>query len=175
MDQLQSVFKTDDPGVLTLAKMALDAEGIEYIVKNFGKTDTMDWTRSQQPTSRPIVVEVMVAPDVAARARDLLADLNNPAAISESPVSPAEQLGAAEPPAIWLEDAVAGTTLGTITESQLQEITSRLEEDSEHAYAITVEAVDMLQEAGVDPALIKLLRNAVGADGSDLVIRWVVR
>jgi hypothetical protein len=65
--------------------------------------------------------------------------------------------------------------VGAITESQLQELTSRLEEEGPHEYFITGETVDMLQTAGADAALIDLLRQAVGADGSGRAIRWVVR
>src|SRR6186713_2697798 len=75
---LVSVFKTSDPGLLPLATMALEGEGIEYFVKNSGKSDSLEWMMSQNPTTRPIVVEIMVGSDVAAKARDLLVDLENP-------------------------------------------------------------------------------------------------
>ena len=173
---LVSVFKTSDPGVLPLATMALEGEGIEYFVKNSGKSDSLEWMMSQDPTSRPMVVEIMVGSDVASKARDLLVDLESQAPVaSPADLGTAADLATSEPPTVTLEDAVAGTAVGAITESQLQELTSRLEEEGPHEYFITGETVDMLQTAGADAALIDLLRQAVGADGSGRAIRWVVR
>jgi hypothetical protein len=118
----------------------------------------------------------MVGSDVAAKARDLLVDLESPMpSASPSELSTAADLATSEPPTVTLEDAVAGTVVGAITESQLQELTSRLEEESPHEYFLTGETVDMLQTAGADAGLIDLLRQAVGADGSGRAIRWVVR
>ena len=171
-----SVFKTSDPAVLPLATMALEGEGIEYFVKNAGKSDSLQWMMSQDPTTRPMAVEIWVGSDVAEKARDLLVDLENPVPTSIAPdLSASVDVAASEPPTVTLEDAVAGTVVGAITESQLQELTSRLEEGSEHEYFITGETVDMLQTAGADARLIDLLRGAVGADGSGRAIRWVVR
>jgi hypothetical protein len=174
--ELVSVFKTSDPGVLPLATMALEGEGIEYFVKNFGKADSLQWMMSQDPTTRPMVVEIVVGSDVAAKARDLLADLEGPL----PPAPPADvdfaaRQSSSEPPNVTIEDAVAGTAIGAITESQLQDLTSRLEEDGPREYFVTGATVDMLQQAGVDAALIALLRGAVGADGSGRAIRWAVR
>jgi hypothetical protein len=174
---LVSVFKTDDPGLLPLATMALDAEHIDYFVRHQGKADSMQWVISQTPTTRPVVLEILVASDLAQRARELLVDLENQSA-SAIPIPDAamtEALPASEPPNVRLEDAAAGTTIGTITESQLQEITSRLEEDGPQQYFITGETVDMLQQAGVEPSLVNLLRNAVGTGTSGLVIRWAIK
>ena len=174
---LVSVFKTDDPGLVPLATMALDAEHIEYFVRHQGKADSMQWVISQTPTTRPVVLEILVAADLAPRARDLLVDLESQSAAA-IPMPDGAMPGttvAIEPPTVRLEDAAAGTTIGTITESQLQEITSRLEEDGPQQYFVTSATVDMLKDAGVEPSLVELLRNAVGTDGSGLVIRWAIR
>jgi len=173
---LVSVFKTSDPGVLPLATMALDGEGIDYFVKHAGKSDSLEWMMSQNPTARPIAVEIMVGSDVASKARDLLVDLEGAMpAVAPSDLNTATDLASSEPPTVTLEDAVAGTVVGAITESQLQELTSRLEEEGPQQYFITGDTVDGLQTAGADAALIDLLRQAVGADGSGRAIRWVVR
>ena len=164
--RLVRVFKTDDPGVLPLATLALEGEGIDHVVHNEGKVDSLDWAMSQPPTIRPRVVEILVTADDAARARDLLADLEQAAT---APIT------TADPPSITLENAETGATVGAITESQLQELTSRLEEDAPQQYRITRDAVAELDHAGADTALVALLRQAVGADGSGCVIRWVVR
>ena len=173
--KLESVFKTDDPAVLPLATMALDGEGIEYFVRHAGKSDSLQWMMSQDPTTRPIAVEIVVGPDVAAKARELLADLADPIPTAAPESASADLIATFEPPAVTLEDSVDGTVVGAITESQLQELTSRLEEEGDHEYLITGETVDMLQTAGVETGLIDLLRQAVGPDGSGRAIRWVVR
>jgi hypothetical protein len=110
---LVSVFKTSDPGVLPLATMALEGEGIEYFVKNSGKSDSLQWMMSQDPTSRPMVVEIMVGSDVASKARDLLGGSREPRrrwrlrrSQARPPIS-----ATSEPPTVTLEDAVAGTGL----------------------------------------------------------------
>jgi hypothetical protein len=174
--RLESVFKTDDPGLLPLATMALESAGIEHIVRNEGKVDSLDWAMSQPPTIRPRVVEILVTSDAAARARELLADLANSAVASGAPAEvPTDAVIESEPPTVTLEDAATGTTIGQITESQLQEITSRLEEEASQQYRLTPDAVDDLEKAGVDAALVALLRQSVGPHDSGRLIRWVVR
>jgi hypothetical protein len=170
-----SVFKTDDPALLPLATMALEGEGIEYFVRHAGKSDSLQWMMSQDPTTRPIAVEIVVGSDVAGRARELLADLENPVPAATPEPAGVDSIATSEPSAVTLEDSVDGTVIGAVTESQLQELTSRLEEEGPQEYSITGETVDLLQTAGVDAALVDLLRQAVGADGSGRVIRWVVR
>ena len=174
--RLVQVFKTDDPAILPLATMALEAEGIEYVVRSEGKVDSMDWVMSQTPTIRPVVMEIVVTPDVAARARDLLVDLEQQSAAAPPAATPsADVLPASEPPIVTLENATTGATVGTISEAQLQELSSHLEEDAPQQYNITGGTLDRLRHAGVDAALVDLLRRAVGADGAGLVIRWTVR
>ena len=176
MDQadgrLVSVFKTSDPGVLPLATMALDAEGIEYSVRSAGKADTMQWAMSQPPTNRPVVMEILVTSDVASRARDLVIDLErgsptmsvtDPGAIPES----------VEAPTVRLEEASTGRAIGTITEAQLQEVTAHLEEDAPQHYFVDEAAIDTLKSAHADPALVSLLRQAVD-QGDGLMIRWTI-
>ena len=88
--RLVRVFRTDDPALLPLATMALEGEGIQY-VRHAGKDDSFEWQMSQTPTTRPVVVEIVVASDVAGRARDLLVDLEASAAGGASPfVAPAD-------------------------------------------------------------------------------------
>lgn len=168
---LVSIFRTDDPGVLPLATIALDAEGIAYSVRSAGKADTMQWTISQKPTNRPVVMEIVVAPDVAAKARDLVVDLEQP--FPDAPADPGAIADAVETPTIRLEDASTGIPIGAITEAQLQELTSHLEEEGPQRYFVTAATIEMLQDANADAALIDVLRHAVGtSDG--VTIRWAV-
>jgi hypothetical protein len=175
-DTAVSIFKTEDPGVLPLATMALDAEGIAYSVRSAGKADTLQWTISQRPTNRPVVMEIVVARDVAAKARDLVVDLEQALGASSGPaaVDPAALAAAAESPAdIRLEEAGTGIAIGAITEEQLQELTSHLEEESPQQYFVNAATVERLEAARAIAALVELLRHAVGG-GAGRSIRWTV-
>ena len=176
MDQpdgrLVSIFKTSDIGVLPLATMALEAEGIEYSIRSAGKADSMQWLMSQQPTNRAVVVEIMVASDVASRARDLVVDLER-ASPGISLTDPAAIPETTDPPTLRLEDAATGLPIGAITEAQLQELSSHLEEEAPRQYFLDAATIDMLESANADAALVALLRQALGGrDG--LMIRWAV-
>ena len=172
-DDAVRVFTTDDPAVLPLATMALENEGITYQVRHAGKDDSLQWMMGQTPTTRPVVLDVMVASDVAARATELLADLSSrPTAAATAPPVPLAE--GAEPPAIHLESVATGASLATITEAQLQEITSRLQETGTQEYTIDEAALRELESSSADPALIDVLRTAAASAG-DLVIRWAVR
>ena len=74
---------------------------------------------------------------------------------------------------IRLHDAERGTSLGTITEEQLQFLMGELEEESteDRDYYISADTVDMLEENGADRDLVTLLRNAL-AEGDGIDIRW---
>lgn len=173
--RLVSIFRTDDPGVLPLATMALEAEGIDYAVRNAGKADSLQWQMSQQPTNRPVVLEIVVTSDIAAKARDLVVDLEQPAFALASP-DPSAVMASNEPdePAtIRLEEAAGHREIGTITEAQLQSLTSHLEEEQPQQYFISPATLELLEQAHADPGLMDILRRAVGPGG--LAIRWLVR
>jgi hypothetical protein len=168
------VFTTDDAAVLPLATMALDNESIAYQVKHAGKADSLNWLMGQPPTTRPVVLDIFVAPDAAARAKEILADLaSRPAqAVAAADISPLSE--SADPPAIHLESAATGTSLGVISEAQLQELTSHLTELGPQEYRIDDSAIRHLESSSADPLLIDLLRTILSG-ASDLVIRWAVR
>jgi hypothetical protein len=69
---------------------------------------------------------------------------------------------------------VTDRLLGQISEAQLQELTSHLEEEAPAQYFVDAETVGSLEASHADAELVALLRNAVG-DGPGLVIRWSVR
>ena len=174
--RLVQVFRTDDPALLPLATMALDGEGIEYVVRHAGTDDTYDWLLGQTPTSRPVVVEIVVAPDVAGKARDLLVDLERSSGMPATSVaSPLVAEPSADPPTVTLEDAASGLAIGTISESQLQELTAHLEEEAPQQYFVTPETVEMLQDAGADKALVEMLRIPAASQPAGVSVRWVVR
>ena len=174
-DNLVSIFKTEDPGVLPLATMALEAEGIDYYIRSAGKVDTLQWLMSQPPTNRPRVLEIVVAPDVAARARDLVVDLEQPIGLGgPAPLEPSAIPDAMDPPTVTLENASTGISIGAITENQLQELSSRLEEEAPGQYFVDAATIDMLESASADAPLVELLRGAIG-NSQGMSIRWLVR
>lgn len=65
------------------------------------------------------------------------------------------------------------TMIGEITEAQLDFLVSNMEEESleDQDYAITEMTLAYFEEIGADPALLSLLRGALGAQ-DELVIRW---
>ena len=74
---------------------------------------------------------------------------------------------------IKLYDAERGTRLGDITEQDLQFLVDQLEEESltDRDYYVSADTIDMLEQAGADPALVATLRQAVaGREGVE--VRW---
>jgi hypothetical protein len=65
---------------------------------------------------------------------------------------------------IVIRDKETGADLGTITEEQLQTLVDVLEEEFEEDrdYYINPETVDLIDQNGGDPALVNLLRRAIG-------------
>jgi hypothetical protein len=74
---------------------------------------------------------------------------------------------------IQLHDAESGAPIGPITDAQLQFLVDRLEEESpdDRDYYINRETVDAFEEEGADPALVALLRKALG-ERDEMEIRW---
>jgi len=75
---------------------------------------------------------------------------------------------------IMLLDAQTDAEIGEITQDQLNYLIDDLEEESaeDTDYYINLDTLDMFAQQGVDPALISLLRKALG-DRQDMDIRWV--
>jgi len=170
-DRLVSVFKTDDPGILPLAKIALETAGIEYEARSAGKVDNLQWTLSQRPTNRPWVTEILVASDVAAQARDLLADLS---ASSISAASDPHMLTAsAEAQAIRIEVVETGAPLATVNEEGLQQLGSHLEDAGPQQFLVDHEAIARLRRSGAADELLLRLTDALG-EAESITIRWAV-
>ena len=74
---------------------------------------------------------------------------------------------------IHLFDDETGAPIGTITEDQLQYLIDQLEEESaaDTDYYINRETLDAFEQDGADPALLALLRAALGKR-DDMEIRW---
>jgi processive 1,2-diacylglycerol beta-glucosyltransferase len=72
-----------------------------------------------------------------------------------------------------LYNSATGELLGTISEEDLKLMQSDLEEESieDADYYINQVTVDWFESQGADPALVSLLRKALGAN-DDMDIRW---
>lgn len=75
---------------------------------------------------------------------------------------------------VKIYDKATGQEIGTITEVQLQFMRDHLEEESpeDTDYYINRATVDMFEVQGADPALVTLLRNALG-NRQDMDIQYV--
>jgi processive 1,2-diacylglycerol beta-glucosyltransferase len=74
---------------------------------------------------------------------------------------------------IELFDRVTGQPLGAITEEQFQFLQDHLEEESlsDQDYYLNQATLDAFAQEGADPALLALLRQALG-DNEEMEIVW---
>lgn len=74
---------------------------------------------------------------------------------------------------IRLKDKETGSTLGTISEQQLEFLRDQLEEESpeDDDYYLNQATLDMLEEQGADRDLLDLLKRALGSR-EDMEIQW---
>jgi len=74
---------------------------------------------------------------------------------------------------IILSDKRSGSRIGEINEAQLQFLIDQLEEESsvDQDYAITPMTLDYFAGLGADPALLELLRQALGTQ-EEIIIAW---
>lgn len=72
---------------------------------------------------------------------------------------------------IALFDVASGAKVGRITEQQLQALMGWMEEESteDREYYLTAEDGELMEEQGIDPTLIAMLREALkGREDMDL-------
>ena len=74
---------------------------------------------------------------------------------------------------VQIFDKRCGSNIGTLDDEQFQYLADRLEEETsdDDDYYLNRATVDILEEEGADPALVALLRRALG-DGDEVEIRW---
>lgn len=74
---------------------------------------------------------------------------------------------------IQLFDARSGTSIGTVSEEHLAFMRAQLEEESadDQDYYLNQATLEMFEQRGADPALVALLRQALG-NRDDMDIRW---
>jgi hypothetical protein len=174
-DSLVAVFHAEYPELLPLAEGVLQQERIEYLIRSVDRRLPVGFGHPPEFSGAEGVADIFVAPADAARALDLLADLaQDPVASPGSTPMPSPP-DAVPPPAgpvtHRLTESDSGTTIGDITERQLQYLVDELEEESEtdRDYYIDAATIDMLEADGADAALVAMLRRAVGTrDGVEI-------
>jgi processive 1,2-diacylglycerol beta-glucosyltransferase len=74
---------------------------------------------------------------------------------------------------VRLVDTESGQAVGTISDEQLEYLQAQLEEESpeDRDYWFDAASLDILEEAGADPALLTVLRTALG-DREEMELRW---
>ena len=74
---------------------------------------------------------------------------------------------------VRLVDKETGREVGSITDEQLELLQAELEEESDddQDYWFDVASLDILEESGIDPALIAILRTALG-ERDEMELRW---
>jgi len=74
---------------------------------------------------------------------------------------------------VTLRDKETGSVVGTISDEQLEYLQGQLEEESpdDQDYWFDVASLDILEEEGCDPALVSVLRAALG-DRDEMELRW---
>jgi hypothetical protein len=74
---------------------------------------------------------------------------------------------------VQLFDKKTGAPVGTLTNEQFQFLVDQLEEESpeDDDYYLNRATVDLLESQGADPALIAVLRKALG-NQEEMDIRW---
>jgi hypothetical protein len=69
----------------------------------------------------------------------------------------------------------SGALLGEVTEEQIEELSEFLELESpeDHDYWINSEEVELMEQEGLDPEVVALLKTAVGADNEEgIEVEW---
>ena len=74
---------------------------------------------------------------------------------------------------IKLFDAATDREIGTLTDAQLKFLADHLEEESQEDqdYYINTDTVDLFESEGSEPALVEMLRRALG-DREEMDVRW---
>jgi hypothetical protein len=172
---LVSVFQTNELGLIPLAEMALDQEEIEYFVRD-GKGPLSAGGRTYRGDVPDMGIEILVRTNDAGRARELLADLEHEGAPETAPSSTPVAVSTpvlAPGSAVDVYDSASGAVIGQASEEQLRWLDEHLERESstDEDYYIDTLTLEMLRDAKGDPALIDLLRRALG-DREGMDIRW---
>lgn len=74
---------------------------------------------------------------------------------------------------VTLYDSESGAQVGRLAEKQLQALMGWMEEESaeDREYYLTAEDCDLMEEQGIDPTLIEVLRGALRGR-AEMDLRW---
>ena len=177
---LVPVLNVTEIGRLHLARLTLDEAGVEYVVRNLGMSESYFGVRSNPTigeTQPPL--EIVVRAEDAAKARELLANLESVDDAAQSVEAPVIRSDAARPSlsdngeVVDLFDLQSGMLLGTLGGQQFETIAGHLEQEStdDDDYYVDRATIAMLEEDGADRAALDLLRHALGTQ-QGLDVRW---
>jgi hypothetical protein len=179
--ELVAVLRTTERGLLPLARVTLEQQGIDFTVDDRGLSEQLLGRRSSATvgeTTQPF--SILVRSEDAARARQALDDLQMPATVMPAapPLSRQVEVPRAStgPDAIDLHDAQTGVYVSSHTEAQFEDLSAHLEQEStdDDDYYVDGPTLDLLTEASVDPVVVDALRAALGPRAS-MDVRWTRR
>ena len=173
---LTVIFTTSEPGLLPLATLALEQQHIEFATRLEGSDALTAGGIAYRGHASEEPIEILVRQEDAARAREVLSDLESgvpSAAAIRPPAPPSDRPPASTTGRVALFDADTNQPLGHITDADLQWLDSQLEKESvdDHDYYFDAATLDMLESAGARPELMAILRALL--DGRESVdVRW---
>ena len=176
--ELTVVFRTMEPGLLPLATLALEEQGIEFVSRLSGSDALTAGGVAYRGTTPEAPVEILVRTEDAAAASDLLRDLEaqgkeSSAAASRSPPAPIPFPTTKATGDVELVDLASKNVVGRITRDDLAWLNSQLEKESEddRDYYFDRPTLDMLEGKGASPGLMAVLRGALGSR-DDMDLQW---
>jgi processive 1,2-diacylglycerol beta-glucosyltransferase len=176
--ELTVVFRTMEPGLLPLATLALEEQGIEFVSRLSGSDALTAGGVAYRGTTPEAPVEILVRTEDAAAASELLRDLeaqgkDAAAAAPPSPPAPIPFPTRTAAGDVELVDLASKSVVGRITRDDLAWLNSQLEKESEddHDYYFDRPTLDMLEGKGASPQLMAVLRGALGSR-DDMDLQW---
>ncbi|HET9369328.1 MAG TPA: zinc ribbon domain-containing protein [Vicinamibacterales bacterium] len=172
---LVTVLTAVDPALLPLAKLALDGARIEYTVRHPELTTLLGGREVNTPAGsgdEPWTINVRQSD--AARARELVADLETAGASVQTPLETSMEW-AETPPPVELFESDTDLTVGHITEEQLEWLSEQLDEDAvrDREFVLDPALISSYEAAGAEPGLVAALRRALGSR-REVRLRWAL-
>jgi len=176
--ELTVVFRTMEPGLLPLATLALEEQGIEFVSRLSGSDALTAGGVAYRGTTPEAPVEILVRTEDAAAASELLRDLeaqgkDAAAAAPPSPPAPIPFPTRTATGDVELVDLASKSVVGRITRDDLAWLNSQLEKESEddRDYYFDRSTLDMLEGKGASQQLMAVLRGALGSR-DDMDLQW---
>ena len=176
--ELTVVFRTIEPGLLPLATLALEEQGIEFVSRLSGSDALTAGGVAYRGTTPEAPVEILVRTEDAAAASELLRDLEAQGKASSAGASPSPPAPIPFPTTkatgdVELVDLASKNVVGRITHDDLAWLNSQLEKEPEddRDYYFDRPTLDMLEGKGASPQLMAVLRGALGSR-DDMDLQW---